>query len=378
MAVFATEESNRMKIIKASVHDFEWKREQPITNGRHTYDKSDLTIVEIETDSGITGYGMGRPRPGERDYREFFLSKIVGRNPLMTEAIWADLWSPKLYGRRGSETRALASIDLALWDVKAKAANLPLHQLLGGYRDEVPFYIAGGYYADGKGLQELQSEVESYVALGSRGVKIKVGALSITDDVARVRAVRQAIGDGVELLLDANCAYRAAEAIQFAKRVEDYRPYWFEEPVQPDHYQGFVAIGNATWIPLASGENEYTKYGFRDLIATGAIGMLNPDARYTGGVTEFMKIAALAQAHDLAISPHGDQQAHLPLVAAIPNSALLEFYPTQVKEMASASFLNPIEMTDHGTVLVSSQPGAGMDPAWSALEHHRINKAEFV
>jgi L-alanine-DL-glutamate epimerase-like enolase superfamily enzyme len=369
--------SKLMKITRAAAHDFEWKREQPMTNGLHTYDTADLTVVEIETDSGITGYGMGRPRPGERQFRELFLNRIVGRNPLMTEAIWADLWSPKLYGRRGAETRALSSIDLALWDVKAKAANLPLHQLLGGFQTELPFYVAGGYYTEGKGLRELQAELDSYAVLGARGVKMKVGGMSIADDVARVRAAREAIGDDIELLIDANCAYRASEAIQFAKRVEEFRPYWFEEPVQPDDYDGFRTVAETTWIPLATGENEYTKFGFRDLIATRAISVLNPDARYTGGVTEFMKIAALAQAHGLDISPHGDQQAHLQLLAAIPNGRLLEYYPKQVKHMASASFVMPPEMTDHGTVLVSEAPGAGMDPAWNALEPHRIGKSEY-
>ncbi len=367
-----------MKIVRAAAHDFEWKREQPMTNGLHTYDTADLTVVEIETDAGVTGYGMGRPRVGEREFRELFLTRIVGRNPLMTEAIWADLWSPKLYGRRGAETRALASIDLALWDVKAKVANLPLYQLLGGFQAELPFYVAGGYYTAGKGVRELQAELESYAALGARGVKMKVGGLSLAEDAGRVRAAREAIGDDVELLLDANCAYRAAEAIQFAKRVEEFRPFWFEEPVQPDDYDGFRAIGKATSIPLATGENEYTKYGFRDLISTRAISVLNPDARYTGGVTEFMKIAAMAQAHGLDICPHGDQQAHLQLLAAIPNAGLLEYYPKQVKHMASASFVNPPEMTDHGTVLVSDEPGAGMDPAWSALEPHRRGLVEFV
>jgi L-alanine-DL-glutamate epimerase-like enolase superfamily enzyme len=367
-----------MKITKAVAHDFEWKREQPMTNGLHTYDTADLTVVEIETDAGITGYGMGRPRAGERELRSQFLQRIIGRDPLMTEAIWSDLWSPKMSGRRGNETRALSSIDLALWDLKAKAAGLPLYALLGGYRTELPFYVAGGYYGKDKGLAELQAEMASYVEFGARAVKMKVGAVSITEDVERVRAVRATIGDGIELMLDANCAYRSTEAIRFAKRVEEFQPYWLEEAVQPDDYDGFRAVANATWIPLAAGENEYTKHGFRDLIATRAIGVLNPDARYTGGVTEFMKIAALAEANGIDICPHGDQQAHLHVLAAIPNARLLEYYPPKVKHMASASFVNPPQMTDHGTVLVPEGSGGGMDPAWTVLEPHRIGRSEHV
>jgi len=349
-----------------------------MSNGLHTYDTADLTVVEIQTDDGITGYGMGRPRAGEGEIRGQFLRMLIGRDPLMTEAIWEFLWSPKLYGRRGNETRALSSIDLALWDIKAKRAGLPLFQLLGGYRTELPFYIAGGYYGRDKGIRELQEEMSSYVELGARAVKMKVGAVPIADDVARVRAVRESIGNDVELLLDANCAYRASEAIRFAKRVEEFRPYWFEEPVQPDDYDGYRTVAAATWIQLAGGENEYTKHGFRDLLATSAVGVINPDARYMGGPTEFMKVAAMAQARGVDVCPHGDQQAHLHVLAAIPNGSWLEYYPKQVKHMASASFLTPPVMTDRGTILVPQQPGAGMDPAFEALEPHRIGRSEHT
>ena len=131
---------------------------------------------------------------------------------------------------------------------------------------------------------------------------MKIGAVPINEDVARVKAVREAIGPDVKLLVDANCAYRYYEAIQLARRAEEYDLFWFEEPVQPDDYDGFRKIAAATAIPIATGENEYTKHGFRDLIATQAVAILNPDARYMGGVTEFMKVAAMAQAHGLDIA----------------------------------------------------------------------------
>jgi len=361
-----------VKITAVSTADYEWKRERPITNGLHTYETSDMTIVKIETDAGVTGYGVGRPRPGEKEFRAQFLSTLVGKDPTMTEAIWSSLWSPKMSGRRGYETRALSSIDIALWDLKAKLAGMPLYKLLGGYRKTIPIYIAGGYYSTGKGHLELQKEMESYVALGARGVKMKVGAVEIKDDIARIKAVREAIGPDVKLLLDANCAYRAYEAIQFAKRAEEYDPFWFEEAVQPDDYEGFAKIAAQTTIPLATGENEYTKHGFRDLIATQAIAILNPDARYMGGVTEFMKVAAMAQAHGLDIAPHGDQQAHLHLLAAIPNARLLEFYPPEVNAMAVDIYLHAPTVNADGTVTVPEVPGAGLDPNDKALAPYRI------
>ena len=198
--------------------------------------------------------------------------------------------------------------------------------MLGGYRDRVPAYIAGGYYEDGKGLKELAQEMASYVELGARAVKMKIGALPIPEDVRRVKAVREAIGPDIKLLVDANCAYRVYEAIQMAKRIEAYDPFWFEEPIAPDDYRGFRRIAEATTIPIATGENEYTRYGFRDLIAANGVAILNADAKHLGGVTEFMKVAALAQAYDLDIAPHGAQEIHVHLVAAIANGLILEFY----------------------------------------------------
>src|ERR1700754_2462845 len=191
---------------------------------------------------------------------------------------------------------------------------------------------------------------------------MKIGAVPIKEDVARIKAVREAVGPDVKLLLDANCAYRYYEAIQLARRAEPYEPFWFEEAVQPDDYEGFQKIAAATTIPLATGENEYTKHGFRDLIATQAVAILNPDARYMGGVTEFMKVAAMAQAHGLDICPHGDQQAHLQLLAAIPNARLLEFYPKEVNAMAGQVYLYPPTLNDDGTGTGSGVPGIGPHP----------------
>jgi L-alanine-DL-glutamate epimerase-like enolase superfamily enzyme len=361
-----------VKITQASCADYKWKRTRPITNGLHTYETSDMTVVKIETDAGVTGYGVGRPRPGERDFRAHFLERLIGKDPTMTEAIWASLWSPKMSGRRGYETRALSSIDLALWDIKAKLAGLPLYRMLGGFRNRIPIYIAGGYYTEGKGMKELQAEVSSYVALGAKAVKMKIGAVPIKEDIARIKAVREAIGPDIGLLMDANCAYRYYDAIQLSHRAEEYEPFWFEEPVQPDDYEGFKKIAASTSIPLATGENEYTKHGFRDLIATQAVAIINPDARYMGGVTEFMKVAGMAQAHGIDICPHGDQQAHLHLLAAIPNARLLEFYPREVNAMAGNVYLHAPKLNSDGTVTVPEVPGIGLDPNEEALAPHRI------
>lgn len=349
-----------LKITAIETKEYKWERDVPISNGLHTYTNHEISFVEVQTDAGITGYGIGRPRPAERAFRGQFGKKLIGRDPLMTEAIWKELWSPKLYGRRGMETRALSSIDMALWDIKGKVAGLPLYKLVGGYRTDIPIYTAGGYYAPGKGLKELAAEMVGFVEMGARAVKMKVGAVSIAEDVERVRAVRKAVGPNIKVMIDANCAYRAYDAITMARRVEDQDIFWFEEPVQPDDYDGFRRLFEATGVTIATGENEYTKHGFRDLIATGVVSILQPDARYTGGVTEFLKIAAMADAHGIDICPHGDQLAHLNLLAAIPNARMLEFYP---KPKGTADiFLHTAPVNADGTVTVPDVPGMALDP----------------
>ena len=326
-----------MKVTDVKVEAYRWPRKVPIRNGLHTYSEYDLNVVKIETDEGITGIGIGR------DIREapsvgiamvdFFKKFVIGEDPFNTERIWDKMWVPKLTGRRGITTRIIAAIDLALWDIKGKAAGKSVHQLLGGYADKVPVYIAGGYYEDGKGLKELAQEVEDSLSIGAKAVKMKVGGAPINEDVERVRVVRDAVGPDVKVMIDANCAYRYYEAIQLAARIEQYDITWFEEPVKPDDYKGHQLISQATTVPIATGENEYTKYGFRDLIENRCAAIIQPDAQIMGGVTEFMKVAAMAQSHDLPIAPHGNQEVHVQLVAAIPNGLTVEFYRDSTNPM---------------------------------------------
>src|SRR4051812_44597237 len=227
-----------MKITGITTKEFRWPRHKPIANGKHTYTHVTFAVVEIETTEGITGIGLGGGGEIERATVARLTPMLIGEDPIDVERLWHRMWVPKLIGRRGLTTRAISAIDIALWDIRAKVAGLPLYKLLGGYRDRVPTYIAGGYYEEGKGLAELAREMEENVALGARAIKMKVGAVPIREDVERVATVRRAIGPDVKLLVDANCAYRHYQAIQFAKRIEEFDVFWFEEPVAPDDYEG--------------------------------------------------------------------------------------------------------------------------------------------
>jgi D-arabinonate dehydratase len=361
-----------VKIVEITAETYRWPRPKPISNGKHTYTSAGLRLVRIETDEGIVGYGLGGTGKIEGATIEHLKSKLIGEDPIDVERIWHTMWVPKTIGRRGFTTRAISAVDIGLWDIRAQAAGMPLYKMLGGYRNRVPTYIAGGYYVEGKGLKELAQEMEEYVEWGARAVKMKIGALSITEDIERIKAVREAIGPDIKLLVDANCAYRIHEAIQMAKKMEPYDPFWFEEPLAPDDYAGFRRLAQNTSIPLATGENEYTRYGFRDLIATNAVPILNADAKVLGGVTEFMKVAAIAQAHDLDIAPHGAQEVHIHLVAAISNGLILEFYPRSFDPMWGKIYHDTLQLNDDGTVSPPDVPGIGLIPNYQFLEPYRI------
>ncbi len=363
-----------MRITDIRVESFRWPRAKPISNGMHTYTHSGVGLVFVETDEGTTGIGLGGEKGGEIGATiERMRDLLIGEDPIDVERLWHKMWVPKLTGRRGMTTRGISAIDIALWDLRAKVAGMPLYKMLGGFRSRVPTYIAGGYYEDGKGLRELQQEMTEHVEWGAKAVKMKIGAVPMKEDIERVKAVREAIGPDIDLMIDANCAYRWYEAVQLAARVEEYEPFWFEEPIAPDDYEGHKRVAEKTTIPIATGENEYTRYGFRDLIATGCVPILNADAVILGGVTEFMKVAALAQAHDLDIAPHGAQEIHIHLVSAIANGLILEFYPKRMDPMWGKIYTETLTLNDDGTVSPPDIPGIGIEPRYETLSEFRVS-----
>lgn len=361
-----------MKITDIRVESFRWPRAKPISNGKHTYTHSGVGLVFIDTDEGTTGIGLGGGKGVIGATIDSLKPLLIGEDPINVERLWHAMWVPKLIGRRGLTTRAISAIDIALWDLRAKVAGMPLYKMLGGFRNKMPTYIAGGYYEDGKGLKELQEEVSEHVEWGAKAVKMKVGAVSINEDVERVKAVREAVGHDIKLMVDANCAYRWYEAVQLADRIEEFDPFWFEEPIAADDYEGHKRIAEKTTIPIATGENEYTRYGFRDLIAMGCVPILNADAMILGGVTEFMKVVALSQAHDLDIAPHGAQEIHIHLVSAISNGLILEFYPKRMDPMWGKVYNDTLSLNDDGTVSPPEVPGIGIEPRYETLEEWRV------
>ena len=367
-----------MKITDVEVQSYSWPRPKPISNGKYTYRTADLNLVHVHTDEGLSGIGWGggtaATRPGGVNsvLVEHFKQALIGEDPFCYRRLWENMWLPKIVGRRGMTTHVISAIDIALWDLMGKAVGKSVHKLLGGFSDRVPAYIAGGYYEEGKGLKELAQEMEENLGLGARAVKMKVGGVSIDQDVERIKTVRDTIGPDIKLLVDANNAYAAYEATELARKMEPYDIFWFEEPVAPDDYRGHAQVARSTIIPIATGENEYTRYGFRDLIEHESAAIINGDAQILGGITEFMHVASLAAAHDLRVAPHGDQEVHIHLVAAIANGLILEFYRESVDPLRGRIFREPLTLDKDGCVKVPDRPGLGMEPDYELIKSYRV------
>ena len=266
-------------------------------------------------------------------------------------------------GTRGITTRVISGIDIALLDIKGKVANRPVYKLLGGFTDRVPVYIAGGYYEEGKGLEELAAETEESVSMGARAIKMKIGGATINEDVERVRIVRQAAGPDVKVMVDANCAYRYYEAIEIAKKMEKYDIFWFEEPVNPDDYQGYKLISQATTIPIATGERFTTIFEYQQLLEARATSYVRPDLCLCGGLSGCKKVAAMAEAHHVKVIPHNplspvSTAACVQLDACIPNFALQE-YTGESEPPKSDLLVEPLELID-GYLTVPDGPGLGI------------------
>lgn len=365
-----------MKITDVIAHAYYTSHEKPISNGLYTYDGTEIIICEVKTDDGISGYGWTRGTCGTtnlvvntiRNLRD----RVLGEDPFNVERIWAKMYLPKVYGRKGMEMHAISSLDIALWDIIGKAAGRPLYQMMGGYRPAVPVYIAGGYYLPGKGIKELQDEMRTNVAKGVHAVKMKIGGASISEDLERIDAVRDAVGKDVDIMVDANNAYSRIEALKIGRELDKRNIFWFEEPLHVDDLEGCAELTEKLVTPIAIGENEYTKWGFKEIIDKHAANILNADAQILGGITEWKKVADLAMSAHIMVAPHGDQEIHIPLVAAVPNGLIAEYYDSNTNGLLHAMFTEKIVPNKDGFIKAPDHPGIGIEIDFEQLEQYRV------
>lgn len=295
----------------------------------------DYVLVKVLGDDGVTGIGFcyaGHKAGGivVTAVRELLAPVLIGADAHDVPGLWDAMYDEGLlHGRVGSVMRALSILDIAMWDRNARAADLPLYQYFGSDKKaSVPAYASGGYYLDGKSPADLGREMASYVKMGFKAVKMKVGGADVTTDALRVQEARSAIGPDVLLMLDANNAWKdVPTALDYVRAFEPENPYWIEEPFGPDDIEHHAELAKRTSVTVATGEIEAGRWRHLELLRQGAAAILQTDAAVCGGITEFRRIADMAAGYDVAMCPHWFHDLHVHLVAAITNGQFVEFFP---------------------------------------------------
>ena len=327
----------------------------------------EIVTVRLRDREGTegTGYTFTVGRNGgaihdiiAREITEILIGQDADRIEWLSHRLWWDLH----YGGRGGPTvLAMSAVDIALWDFKAKRAGLPLWNLLGGHDRRVPCY-AGGIDLD-LSADELLRQTDGNLAKGFRAIKMKVGRKKLSEDVAKLAAMRDHLGAEFPLMVDANMKWTVDEAIRAARAFAPYDPLWLEEPIAPDDVAGHARVRREGGIPVAAGENLRTIWEFRHLIASGGVSFPEPDVTNCGGITAFMKIAHLAESFNLPVTSHGAHDITVHLLAAVPNRSYLEAHGFGLDRYIA----EPLRIED-GMAVAPDRPGHGVSFDWAGLE----------
>ena len=309
----------------------------------HTFGtESGSVVLRVRTDAGITGwasssFGMiaGGPRVVQTILEEEVKPVLVGKNPAFPRRIRADLWKALEYQGVGGATQfAIAAVDIAIWDILGKNAGLPVYKMLGAFRDRLPVYSMCGWYYDNDGdLSHLKRVISEAVEQGYQAVKIKVGRGSLEEDVRRIRLAQEVLGKNRRLMVDANQVFNRNDALRRGRVYQEMGCFWYEEPLPPQDMEGYAELARELDMRIATGENLNTKYAFADLIARKGADVVQPDNRRAGGVTEWMEIAAVADAYGLEVASHGGGSTNLNMLLAMPNAIYMETSgPQKIKD----------------------------------------------
>ena len=372
--------SDGITITDVIAHPLSQTLPQPTVTSWGRYDVVSICLVEIRTDAGITGVGEALARFSPKAYAELIETslkpRLVGRNPTDIAALWQEM-RRALSGRSGGMLfEAIAGVDIALWDILGKVANLPIHRLLGGMgRASVPVYAASVNWGDDA---RMEAELERYLEKGFPRIKVKV-AKSVKEACRRIERLRKLAGDDIELCVDANWAYSLEEAVEVGRALTDNRYFWFEEPLRPEDEDGYEELHRRCATPLACGESNYTLDQAMRLVSRRAIAYLQPDVARAGGITETRRMAEFAAAHDVQYAPHIGmsgiicETASVHLAAAMPNIKAMECetdaspFKTWITGAAPG-----IERQVNGMFPVPSGPGLGLEIDWDAVARLRV------
>jgi len=361
-----------MKITDISAHPISFRvpEGQNVTLGIGRAVKRDAVLVRVETDEGLFGWGEahhGRCPGAVAKLIDTTLRELVlGMDPLDVSAIWARVYKMQLasHGMGAAAALGLSGLDLALWDIRGKASGWPLYRLLGGASRPVQAY-AGGISLGWQDPAQLAEEAARHVSTGYRALKLRVGD-SVRRDIARVEAVREKLGDEIEILVDANTGYTLDDVRRTSSAYEELGVAWLEEPFSPYDFRSYTEAAAITSVPLAAGENHYTRYEFARMIEDGAVRFAQPDLSKAGGITETMRIAALTSAWKLTLNPHTsatgiNMAATIHLLAAVDNPGYFEGDVALHNPFRDELGGIPYRIAEDGSVLPQEAAGIGLE-----------------
>jgi D-arabinonate dehydratase/D-galactarolactone cycloisomerase len=362
------------------------------SDARHHIPAREAMWVRLRTESGQFGWGEAAVWGGPAQVSAEIIGTelfpmLAGQGSHAIHYLWEKMYQHTAqHGRRGAIVAAMGALDIALWDIMARRSQQPLVNILGRQSDRITPYASAGFYAVGKGIDELRAEYERLFGLGFRAFKMKVGrqvrrtsavwerpdVYRLSEDIERVHAVREVIGDDALLLVDANTEWDVNTTVTFLKGIESANPFFMEEPVSADLFNQAVEIRRRTNVRIAGFETEYTRYAYRELLTQGAVDVVQPDPCWCGGLSEARRIAAMASAWGRVCVPHSFSSAlslltNMQFVASLDNGFLVEWDSTGNPWVDQ--LISPVELIDdNGQVTISDEPGIGFDPDLSTLK----------
>jgi L-alanine-DL-glutamate epimerase-like enolase superfamily enzyme len=352
---------------------------KPWRIGNYVIEKAHAAIVEVKTDEGISGWGecIARLGPGvtRTIIEELLCPAVIGEDPMEIEGLWNRMFNLYRYRghSRGFFLEAISGIDIALWDICGKALNLPVHRLmLGCNRKTVPVYASSIFFDT---PEKMAEEAASLKERGFNAIKIKVGQ-GVETDARCMERIRRTIGPEVVLMADANSAFNTADAVRLGRILDEFKVVWFEEPVPPDHLEGYKSLSSRLDTAIAAGEGEFSIYGVRSLLENG-VSVFQPDVARAGGISEVRKMATLCQAFHASFAPHTGASsavcmaASLHLSAAVPNFTIYEHMVGE-NPLAEVLLKEGLPTPKDGMIAVPQGPGLGIEIDRKALRKYRI------
>ena len=361
-----------MRVTNATTRILQTPADNPLVVGIPQPGTRDFVTLELDTDEGIQGIGLtffgGPLTPALREAVDNLCELVIGEDPMGVEAIADKLrLAASGSGPEGLFTLALSAIDIALWDIKGKALNQSVSSLLGGFSDRAPTYASGALMRP-MNLEYLEEAGPRLAGMGFKQMKTQMGAESTPErEVARIRVLREAIGPDIDLMCDINQLWNVNQAIDIGRRVEEYHLFWLEDVVAKDDYQGLARVADALTTPIAAGEYVYGIRPFRQMLEARSVDIVMIDLLRVGGITQFKKVAGMAEAFNLPVVSHLVPEIQVHTMTAIPNGLTVEYMPWTLQ------LFEETPVIEDGQIVVPDKPGLGLSFDQDVIKKYQVS-----